>query len=169
MKIPCVERLPFIISGPVFLQPALTDRQLSNLMLIATALVLDSKFRLSEINRMWLEEKCISTLSYFMSHAKFSTAEMQHLYVLQVIHLYSIQSGYFIIDDTMPHHTHDCKWVHGVFVLFDHALKMNLKSICIAVLYYSDGESVKFPIKHEIYDQDIDMCSCLESLVRTNG
>src|SRR3972149_11546162 len=139
MKIPCVERLSFIVSGLAFLQPALTNSQFYNLTLIATALVLGSKFYLSEINRMWLEEKCVSTLSHFMSHAKFSTAEMQHLYALQVMHLYKIKSGYFIIDDTMQHHTNYCKWIHGVFVLFDHALKTNLKAICIVVLYFSDG------------------------------
>jgi hypothetical protein len=70
-----------------------------------------------------------------MSHAKFSTAEMQHFYALQVMHLYKIKSGYFIIDDTMRHHTNYCKWIHGVFVLFDHALKTNLKAVCIVVLY----------------------------------
>ena len=156
MKIPCAERLPFVVSGLAFLQPALTNSQFYNLTLIATALVLGSKFCLSEINRMWLEEKCVSTLSHFMSHAKFSTAEMQHLYALQVMHLYKIKSGYFIIDDTMRHHTNYCKWIHGLFVLFDHALKTNLKAVCIVVLYYSDGESIKFPIKHEIYYKDTD-------------
>ena len=49
-------------------------------------------------------------------------AEMQHLYALQVMHLYKIKGEYFIIDDTMRHHTNYCKWIHGVFVLFDHAL-----------------------------------------------
>ena len=68
MKIPCAERLPFIVSGLAFLQPALTNSQFYNLTLIATVLVLGSKFCLSEINRMWLEEKCVSTLSHFMSH-----------------------------------------------------------------------------------------------------
>ncbi len=139
-----------------FLQPALTNSQFYNLTLIATALVLGSKFCLSEMNRMWLDEKCVSTLSYFMSHAKFSTAEMQHLYVLQVMNVYKIKRGYFIIDDTMQHHTNYCKWIHGVFVLFDHALKTNLKAICIVVLYYSDGESIKFPIQHKIYYKDTD-------------
>lgn len=154
MKIPCVERLPFIVSGLAFLQPALTNSQFYNLTLIATALVLGSKFYLSEINRMWLEEKCVSTLSHFISHAKFSTDEMQHLYALQVMHLYKIKNGYFIIDDTMQHHTNYCKWIHGVFVLFDHVLKTNLKAICIVVLYYSDGVLIKFPLKHEIYYKD---------------
>ena len=156
MKIPCAAHLPFIVSGPAFLQPALTNSQFYNLTLTATALVLGSKFCLSEINRMRLEEKCVSTLSHFMPHAKFSTDEMQHLYALQVMRLYKIKSGYFIIDNTMRHHTNYCKWIHGVFVLFDHAFKTSLKAVCIVVLYYSGGEPVKFPVKHEIYYKDTD-------------
>lgn len=156
MKIPCATHLPFIVSGLAFLQPALTNIQFYNLTLIATALVLGAKFSLSEVNRMWLEEKCISALSHFMSHAKISTAEMQHLYALQVMHLYKIKRGYFIIDDTLQHHTNYCKWIHGVFVLFDHVLKINLKAICVVVLYYNDGSSIKFPIKHRIYYKDTD-------------
>ena len=91
-----------------------------------------------------------------MSHAKFSTAEMQQLYALQVMQLYKIKRGYFIIDDTMQHHTNYCKWIHGVFVLFDHVLQTNLKAICIVVLYYSDGELIKFPLQHKIYYKDTD-------------
>jgi hypothetical protein len=77
MKIPCAQHLPFIVSGLSFLQPALTNTQFYNLTMIATALVLGSKFCLSEISRMWLKKKCVSTLSFFMSDAKFSTREMQ--------------------------------------------------------------------------------------------
>jgi len=154
MKIPCVNRLPFIVTGLAFLQPALTNSQFYNLTLVATALILGSKFILSEINRMWLGEKCVSTLSHFFSHAKFSTSEMEHLFALQVMHLCKLKGGYFIIDDTMRHHTNYCKWIHGVFVLFDHALKTNLKAICVVVLYYSDGGSIKFPITHRIYYKD---------------
>jgi hypothetical protein len=54
----------------------------------------------------------------------------------------------------MKHHTNYCKWIHGVFVLFDHALKTNLKSMCVVVLYFSDGGIIKFPIAHRIYYQD---------------
>lgn len=32
----------------------------------------------------------------------------------------------------MRHHTNYCKWIHGGFVLFDHALKTNLKAVCIS-------------------------------------
>ena len=167
MKIPCAQRLPFIVSGFSFLQPALTNAQFYNLTLIATALVLGSKFCLSEISRMWLEEKCVSTLSFFMSHAKFCTEEMQHLYLLQVMHRYPIKSGYFIIDDTMKHHTKYCQWIHGLFVLFDHAAKTNLKAVCIVVLYYSDGALIKFPIKHAIYYKDTDTMLWQEGEKRT--
>ena len=156
MKVPCAKHLPFIVTGLEFLKPALTNIQFYNLTLVGTALVLGAKFSLSEINRMWLEEKCVSTLSHFFSHAKFSTYEMEQLYALQVMHLYKLKGGYFIIDDTMKHHTNYCKWIHGVFVLFDHALKTNLKCICIVVLYYRDGMSIKLPITHRIYYKDTD-------------
>jgi len=167
MKIPCAQRLPFIVSGLSFLQPTLTNAQFYNLTLIATALVLGSKFCLSEISRMWLEEKCVSTLSFFMSHAKFCTEEMQHLYLLQVMHLYPIKDGYFIVDDTMQHHTKYCQWIHGLFVLFDHAAKTNLKAVCIVVLYYSNGASIKFPIKHAVYHKDTDIMLWQEGKKRT--
>ncbi len=154
MKIPCAKRLPFIVAGLSFLQPALTNIQFNNLTLIATALVLGAKFSLTEINRMWLAEKSVSTLSHFLSDAKFTTYEMQCLYALKVLHLYKIKGGYFIIDDTMKHHTKFCKFIHGVFVLFDHALRTNVKATCIVFLYHSDGSRIKFPICHRIFYQE---------------
>lgn len=154
MKIPCVERPAFLVTGLGFLQPALTRIQSDNLTLIATALVLGAGFSLTEIHRMWLKEKSISTLSHFLSDAKFSTDEMQHLYALRVLHRYKIRNGYFIIDDTMMHRSNFCKWIHGVFILFDHALKTNLKAVCVVVLYYSDSSRAKCPLTFRIYYQE---------------
>jgi hypothetical protein len=142
------------VCGLSFLRPALTNIQYCNLTLIATALVLGSQFNLTEISHMWLKEKCVSTLSYFLSDAKFCTLEMQRLYVLRVLSLYNIREGYFIIDDTMRHHTKFCKWIHGVCILFDHALRTNLKAVCLVVLYYTDGSLIKFPVCFRIYYQD---------------
>ena len=107
---------------------------------------------------MWLKEKCVSTLSWFMSEAKFSTYEMQRLYIEQALHLYNINSrkGFFIIDDTMKHHTKFCKWIHGAFFLFDHALGTNVKSTCIVFLYYSNGDKIKFVIDFRIFYKDTD-------------
>lgn len=154
MKIPCIERLPFLVDGLSFLRTTFTKSQFNHLTLIATALVVGSRFSLTEIHRMWLKEKAISTLSWFLSDAKFSTDEMQQLYALQVLHRYKIKKGYFIIDDTMMHHSKFCKWIHGVFVLFDHALHTNLKAICITVLYYSDGADNKAALTFRIYYQE---------------
>jgi hypothetical protein len=151
MKMPCAKRLSFIVCGFSFLQPALTNIQFDNLTMIGTALVLGSRFCLSEISRMWLAEKGVSALSFFMSDAKFSIQEMQLLYLRQALKVYSIKEGYFIIDDTMEHHSSFCKFIHGVCILFDHALNTNLKVICIVVLYYSDGIFIKFPIGFRIF------------------
>jgi len=148
-----VERLPFIVIGLSFLQGALTPAQFNNMTMIATAVVLGSKFSLTEISLMWMNERCVSTLSHFLSDAKFCTLEMQNHYILRTHSLYKIKGGYFIIDDTMKHHTKLCQWIHGVCVLFDHAMNTNLKAICLVVLYYSDGCIIKFPIKFAIYYQ----------------
>ena len=100
MNIPCVNRLPFVVIGLSFLQPALTNAQFNNLTLIATALVLGAKFSLTRINLMWLKEKSVSTLSWFMSDAKFSTLGMMNLYALMATKTYEITDGYFLYD---PH------------------------------------------------------------------
>ncbi|MCP4155296.1 MAG: transposase [bacterium] len=158
MKVPCADRLPAIVCGLSFLKPALTNIQFYNLTLIATALVLGAKFSLTEINRMWLAEKSISTFSHFLSDAKFCTDEMFDLYALHMLRVYKPESGFFIIDDTLKHHTKFCKWIHGVFVLFDHAANTRLKAACIVFLYYSDGALIKFPVNFRIfYKENADM------------
>jgi hypothetical protein len=151
MKLPCAKRIPFIVYGLSFLQTALTNIQYENLTLIATALILGSKFNLTEISCMWLKEKSVSALSEFLSDAKLSTYEMQQLYLLRTLHLYKIKGGYFIIDDTMLHHTKFCKWIHGVSILFDHAFGTNLKARCIVFLYFNDGNGKKFFIDFRIF------------------
>jgi hypothetical protein len=154
MKIPCAFKPAFIIAGFSFLKPELSNIQLQNLSMIATALILGSKFNLTEISRMWLKEKSVSALSEFLSLAKFSTTEMQRLHLLNMRGVYGITGGYYILDDTMKHHTKFCKWIHGAQILFDHALGTNTKATCIIFLYYSDGALIKFPICHRIYYQN---------------
>ena len=154
MRLPCAKPLPFIFLGLSFLQPGLTNCQFNNMTLIATALVLGSGFNLSSISRMWLEDKVVSTLSSFLSDAKFCVPELQSLYAKRIQQVYDIQQGYFLIDDTMKHHSKFCKWIHGVYVLFDHAVGTNLKATCIVFLYYSDGCLIKFPISFRIYYQE---------------
>ncbi len=84
---------------------------------------------------------------------------MEILYVAQLQKMYKLTGGYYCIDDTMKHHTNFCKWIHGVFVLFDHAAKTNLKATCIVFLYYSDGGFIKFSITYRIYHKDTDCMS----------
>ena len=154
MKLPCAKQIPFIVCGLSFLQTAMTNIQYQNLTLIATALVLGSKFNLTEISLMWLKEKSVSALSEFLSDAKFSTDEMQHLYLLRTMHLYNITRGYFIVDDTMLHNSKFCKWIHGVSFLFDHALGATLKARCVVFLYFNDGKGQKFFIDFRIFYQE---------------
>lgn len=151
MNIPCVKKVFYIVSGLAFLQPALTRIQFDNLTLVASALVLGSSFNLSAISFMWLKTKCVSTLSYFFNDTMLNLSNLQNLYAKNILSNYNLEGGSFIIDDTMQHHTNLCKCIHGVCVMFDHALKTNLKAVCIVVLYYSDGNLIKFPINFRIY------------------
>jgi hypothetical protein len=93
MKLPCAKQIPFVVCGLSFLQPAMTNIQYQNLTLIATALILGSKFNLTEISLMWLKEKRFSALSEFLSDAKLSTDQMQQLYLLRIRQLYKIKCG----------------------------------------------------------------------------
>ncbi len=77
MKIPCAKRLDFVVSGPSFLQPALTNAQMYDFTLVATALILGSRLHLTEISCMLLKEKAVSTLSYLFSDAKICTMDVQ--------------------------------------------------------------------------------------------
>ena len=124
--------------------------------MIATALVLGSRFKLTDFSLMWLGAKKISTLSYFFSDSKLSISEMNSRFAQKIQHLYPLSEGggYFLIDDSMKHHSIFCKLIYGVFWLFDHALKTNLKAICIVVLYYSDGALIKFPIGFRIFHKE---------------
>jgi len=154
MQLPCACKPAFIVAGLAFLKPELTAIQFQSMTIIATALILGSKFSLTQISMMWLRERSVSTLSEFLSGGKFSPVEMQRLHLLNMRDTYKIERGYFLIDDTMKHHTKFCKWIHGAQVLFDHALGTNLKATCIVFLYYSDGGLIKFPIDHRIFYQE---------------
>ncbi len=156
MKIPCIRRLDFIVNGLSFLIPSLTGTQFMNITMFATALVLGSRFKLTDFSLMWLKKKSVSTISEFFSDSKFSFYEMNAAFAKRVQAIYPLceGGGYFIIDDTMQHHTKLCKMIYGVFWLFDHAFGTSLKAICIVALYYSDGQLIKFPIGFRIFYKD---------------
>ena len=149
--LPCVTRLTLVVTGLSFLQPVLSATQFGNMTLIATAVLLGSGFNLSRISQMWLKERAISTLSYFFSDSKLELPELQRRYVTHALTVYEVACGYFLVDDTLQHHTRLCKWIHGVCVLFDHVLQTNLKGVCVVVVYYSDGVLMKFPIGFRVY------------------
>jgi len=151
MKIPCSERPLWVVDVLSFLKPTMTAIQHENLILVVTALLQGSCFNLSEISRMWLKKKGVSTLSYFFSDAKLSILEMQKLYAVRVMQCYNLSGGYYIIDDTMQHHSLFCRWIHGVACLFDHVLQTNIQAKCIVFLYYSDGGLIKFPIAFRLF------------------
>jgi hypothetical protein len=153
-QLPCVTRLTVVVTGLAFLQPVLSATQFGNMTLIATAVLLGSGFNLSMMSRMWLKARAVSTLSYFFSDAKLELPECQRRYITHALTVSAVTCGYFLVDDTLQHHTRLCQWIHGVCVLFDHVVRTNLKAVCIVVVYYSDGLLIKFPVGFRIYYQE---------------
>ena len=78
--IPCVAVPELIFEGLSFLRGVVTDLQLGNLMMIATTVVLYSKFNLSEVSRSWLSNRTVNAFSHCLKAAKFNLDEACNAY-----------------------------------------------------------------------------------------
>jgi hypothetical protein len=150
MDIPCAKPLPFLIAELFFLKPELTNIQLDNMLLVATALVLSSGFNLTRISRLWLEEKVVGTLSYFLSDAKFYVPELQLLYSKRIPKMYKLKPSRYLVDKVQKvlYHTktktlrlNSIAW-HRVVESIDPPLKPRI----IITPIDSIGKPVKFSV-----------------------
>lgn len=151
MQLPNVDILDMIRQGFQFLEGVVTDLQLNNLQMIATAIILNCRFNLSMVSRTWLKEKSVNAFSHCLMYAKFNLDEGLRALARMQQSEHELIDGRFIIDDTMEHHSKFCKFIYGVMKHWDHVFNTNLKGICIVFLYYSQGEFIKFPIGWKIY------------------
>ena len=144
--IPCVAVTELISEGLSFLRGVVTDLQLGNLMMIATTVVLYSRFNLSQVSRSWLSKRTVNAFSHCLEAAKFDLDEACNAYARMLHSSYSLSGGRFIIDDTMEKHSKLCKLIHGVARHWDHVLRTTVSAKCLVFLYYSQGGLIKFPI-----------------------
>jgi hypothetical protein len=149
--LPNIEILEMIKIGFQFLKGIVTDIQLRNLMLIATATILQGQFNLSHASRTWLKERSANAFSHCLKRAKINFREALIALAMRQQQAYDLGEGRFIIDDTLEHHSRFCKFIHAVFRHWDHVFHTNAKGICIVFLYYSQGNWIKFPIGWRIY------------------
>ena len=149
--IPCVDLLNIIREGFQFLRGVVTDLQRNNLMMIATTVILYSRFNLSEVSRSWLKKRTVNAFSHCLKAARFNIKEAMNAYARMIRQSYDLQGGRFIIDDTMEHHTKLCKFIYGVCRHWDHIFRTNVSAKCLVFLYYSEGGVIKFPICWRIY------------------
>jgi len=151
--VPCVAIVDLIREGFQHLRGVVTDLQLQNLMMIATAVLLCSRFNLSEVSRNFLRKKSVNALSHCLKAAKFRLDEAAHAYAVMLQDRYELRGGRFIIDDTLEHHTNLCKFIYGVCKHWDHVFRKSMAAKCLVFLYYSQGGVIKFPIGWRIYFQ----------------
>jgi len=149
--IPCIDILSLVQEGFQFLRSVITDLQLRNLMLIATAVILQSRFNLSQVSRSWLKERSVNAFSHALMRMKINLDEAAHAYAKMLQSRYELGGGRFIIDDTLEHHSRLCRFIHGVCKHWDHVFRTHLSAQCLVFLYYCEGEWVKFPIGWRIY------------------
>lgn len=149
--IPCIDLLNIVREGFQFLRGVVTDLQLNNLMMIATTVILYSRFSLSEVSRSWLKKRTVNAFSHCLKAAKFNLKEAMNAYAKMLRQSYDLKGGRFIIDDTMEHHTKLCKFIYGVCRHWDHVFRTNVSAKCLVFLYYSEGGVIKFPIGWRIY------------------
>ena len=149
--VPCIKFLSIVEEGLQFLRGVMTDLQLNNLMMIATAVILHSKFNLTGASRSWLKEKTANAFSHCLMKAKFNFEEAAHAYWRMLQASYELSGGRFIIDDTLERHTKLCRFIHGVCKHRDHVFATNISAVCLVFLYYSQDGWIKFPIGWRIY------------------
>ena len=152
--IPCIAVPELIFQGLSFLRGVVTDLQLGNLMMMATTVVLYSRFNLSEVSRAWLSKKTVNAFSHCLKAAKFNLDEACDAYARMLQGNYTLSGGRFIIDDTMEKHSKLCKFIHGVSKHWDHVFNTTVSAKCLVFLYYSEGGLIKFPIGWRIYYRD---------------
>jgi len=167
----------FVREGFQFLRGIVTDLQLNNLMMIATTVILYSRFNLSEVSRSWLKKKTVNAFSHCLKAAKFNLKEAMNAYAKMLRQSYDLTGGRFIIDDTMEHHTKLCKFIYGVCRHWDHVFRTNVSAKCLVFLYYSGGKKTKNDLALELIEEGIkrgfpcgvvlaDSWYCVEPFVR---
>jgi hypothetical protein len=152
--LPNIDILAMIKEGFVFLKGIVTDLQLGNLMMIATATILQSQFNLSMVSRTWLKEKSVNAFSHCLKKAKINIKEATIALSRMQRESNKLEGGRFIIDDTLEHHSKFCKFIAWVVIQWDHVIHATAKGICIVFLYYSEGNWIKFPIGWRIYKKN---------------
>ena len=78
--IPCIDFLNIIKEGFQFLKGVVTDLKLNNLMMIATTVILYSRFSLTEVSRSWLKKRTVNAYSHCLKAARFNLKEAMNAY-----------------------------------------------------------------------------------------
>lgn len=152
--LPNIEILNIIKEGFTFLKGIVTNLQLNNIMMIATAMILNNQCSLSMVSRTWLKEKSINAFSHCLKKAKIDFKEAIRALSRMQREANKVTGGRFIIDDTLEHHSRFCKFIAWVSCYWDHVFHRNTRGICIVFLYYSEGSWIKFPIGWRIYKKE---------------
>lgn len=153
LPFPVLAPLSFVKDAVEQLDCKLNIRQVKNLILVVTAMIIGGSMCLSTISLTLLRKVSTSTLTHFFSYAGLSGELLMASAVRWAICVMNLTgvSVRLAVDDTMKHHSRGCRTIKGVYWLFDHVLQTYCNAKCIVFVYLVVSERVRFPIGWRVY------------------
>lgn len=152
--IPILQPLPFVLVATQVLVGIMTQPTLTTFQMLLSGVLLYGTQNLSELSRLWLQEKSVACFSYFFNKAKWrrDAFARAHLEMLKVHYGKRMKRpGRFIIDDTLLEHSKFVKAIAYVAKFFDHNLEAFIMAISVVVLYNKIDGQIKYPYGFRIY------------------
>lgn len=152
--VPLTAALPFVVEATRVLVGVMTQPTLITFQMLLSGVLLYGTLNLSELSRLWLQEKSVACFSYFFNDAKWQREAFAraHLEMLKVHYGKRMKKpGRFIIDDTLLEHSKFVKAIAHVAKFFDHNLEAFIMAISVVVLYIKIDSETKFAYDFRIY------------------
>ena len=152
--IPILQPLPFIVAATQVLFGIMTQDTLTTFQMLLSGVLLYGTQNLSQLSRLWLQEKSVACFSYFFNKAKWRREAFAraHLEMLKIHYGKRMKKpGRFIIDDTLLEHSKFVKSIAYVAKFFDHNIQAFIMAISVVVLYIKIDGQIKFPYNFRIY------------------
>ena len=153
LQFPVFNPLSFVKEAVRELEYKLTNPQMTNLMLILTAIMVCGSLNLSTLSFTLLGKRSINAISHFFSYTGLNVQKLMASAVTWAIRRMQLSgtSVRLAIDDTMKHHSRGAKKISQVYWLFDHVTQSYCNAACIVFVYLIINERIRFPVGWRVY------------------
>lgn len=103
--VPLLQPLPFVVEATMGLAEIMTQPTLATFQMLLSALLLYGTQNLSQLSRLWLQEKSVACFSYFFTGAKWQSKAFARAHLEMLKKHYGPEKlkapSRFIIDDSL--------------------------------------------------------------------